>query len=86
MTKYQHKYQPGPVFQDAFLSGLRAINSSQRDFGAKHGVKFQALRGYATGHCNGPKAHKYRDLMIEEIGPDLFDAIYRRRMAQERSS
>ena len=83
MTKHQHKYQPGPVFQDTFLAGLRAMGSSSRDFAERHGLKFQSLRSYTTGMTNGPKAHRVRDIMIEEIGPDLFAQLYQRRLEQE---
>ena len=85
MTKRIKNYQPGPIFNDAFLGGLRAIGSSTREFAAKHDLCFQNLRAYATGHTNGPKAQDVRQKMIEEIGPDLFDALYTARLEREQS-
>jgi hypothetical protein len=83
MTKQQQNYQPGVIFNDVFLGGLRAIGSNTREFSKKHGLQFQNLRTYATGHTNGPRAHEVRELMIREIGPDLFDALYRARAKKE---
>lgn len=83
MTKHQHKYAPGPVFQDAFLAGMWAVGMSSRKFAEKHGLKVQNLRSYTTGMTNGPKALKVRELMIAEIGPDLFEQLYRRRLKAE---
>ncbi|EPX78121.1 hypothetical protein [Salipiger mucosus] len=84
MTKHQQSYQPGPIFHDAFLAGMRALGSSSREFADRHGVNFQNIRGYSTGWSNGPKAQLMRDAMIEEIGPDLFAALYAKRLEQER--
>jgi hypothetical protein len=83
MTKYQQNYQPGPVFHDAFLAGMRAKGLSSRTFAEKYGYYFQNLRSYSTGWTNGEKARTARDQMIEEIGPALFETLYAARMAQE---
>ena len=83
MTDRQKNYQPGPIFHDAFLAGMRAMGSNVREFAERNGVNFQNVRGFSTGWSNGPKARKIREAMIEEIGAELFDALYKKRLEQE---
>lgn len=84
MTNHQEKYQPGIIFHDVFQGGLRALGSSGRKFAAETGTYFQNLRAMATGHINGPTAKEVRNQMIEAVGPDLFDVLYRARLEKER--
>lgn len=83
MTKHQQNYQPGPVFQDAFLAGMRAKGLSSRAFAEKNGLYFQNLRSYTTGWTNGPKAQDVREKIILEIGVELFDTLYKARLEAE---
>lgn len=83
MAKITTDYQPGIIFNDVFLGGLRALGSGAEEFAAKHDLKRQNLRIYSTGHSNGPRAREVRELMIREIGPDLFDALYKARAKKE---
>ncbi|TNF21833.1 MAG: hypothetical protein EP318_06065 [Rhodobacteraceae bacterium] len=83
MTKYEQNYQPGTVFHDAFLAGLRAMGSNVRKWAKQHDVHFQNIRVYTTGFSNGPKSKAMREAMIVEIGPELFDALYKKRAEME---
>ncbi|WP_130405478.1 hypothetical protein [Thalassococcus sp. S3] len=42
-------------------------------------MKFENLRRYATGHTGGMKGHSACDLMVYEIGQELFATLYRAR-------
>ncbi|MBN7783967.1 hypothetical protein JYP51_03495 [Ponticoccus gilvus] len=80
MTTYQQKYQPGPVFHDAFLAGLKARTISATDFAARNGLSHQILRQYSCGSIDGAKSREMREKMILEVGPDLFAVLYQARL------
>ncbi|WP_305970415.1 MULTISPECIES: hypothetical protein [unclassified Mameliella] len=83
MTTYQQNYQPGPVFHDAFLAGIKAKGLKSQDFAKKNKLHLSVLRHCSTGFLNGPKGQLVRDKMIKEIGVELFDTLYKARLAAE---
>lgn len=80
MTTYQQKYQPGPVFHDSFLAGLKARATSATAFADDNGISHQILRQYTCGSIDGVKSREMREKMILLIGPELFDVLYHARL------
>lgn len=85
MTKQDTIYQPGPVFHDAVLAGLRAIGMSPVQYLRKHNIVPQNLRYYTTGFSNGERSQEIRQALIDDIGPEVFEVLYRRRLDVERA-
>lgn len=82
MTKRAETFQPGPVFHDAAIAGLRAIGTTPSEFLQRHGVVRQNVRFYTTGFSNGPKSREVRAAIVEAIGRDLFEMLYQRRLEE----
>lgn len=83
MTSQTPKIQPGVVFYDTFLAGMKLLGRNVGDWGKPHRVTATTIRMAATGGWNGPRAVEIRRLMIEELGRDLFFDLYAKRMAHE---
>lgn len=85
MTKQATIYQPGPVFHDAVLAGLKAIGMTPVKYLKKHNIFPQNLRYYTTGFSNGERSQEIRQALIEDIGPEVFEVLYKRRLQVEQA-
>lgn len=86
MTNHAERYQPGPIFYEVFTGALRAMGKSARSWADEIDYNHQNLRSVATGHTNGPRARKIREMMVQEVGTETFDHLYQVRMKRERGA
>lgn len=56
---------------------------STRDFVAEHNLHLGTLRAISCGLGNGRRSQDHRNVMIEAVGVDVFDFLYRERMKRE---
>lgn len=75
--------QPGPIFYEVFAGLLKAQGGVVGDFAARHGKLASNLKAAATGHSNGPESRRMRQLMIAEVGYDVFQIVYEKRLKSE---
>ncbi len=83
MADHQAKYQPGPVFHEVFLGGMRVLGRSTSVFADGVGVQRPNMRAMSTGLINGPRSQAVRNKMIEAVGPEFFDHLWKVRMREE---
>lgn len=86
MTNVAEQYQPGPVFYQVFTGALRVMGKSARSWADEINYSHQNLRSVATGHMNGPRAREVREMMVKEIGEEMFAYLYAKRMVREGTS
>ena len=75
--------QPGPIFYEVFAGLLKSQGGAVSDFAARQGKSSSTLKGMAVGTSNGPEARRIRQLMIAEIGHDVFRIVYEKRLKAE---
>lgn len=75
--------QPGPIFYEVFAGLLKAQGGAIGDFAARHGKMTSNLKAAATGHTNGPASRRIRQLMMAEVGHDVFRIVYEKRLKAE---
>lgn len=83
MPKERVVIQPGPIFYEVFAGLLKAQGTTVSDFANRHSLSITNLKFMASGASNGPKSKKIRDLMLKEIGTEMFQPMYERRLRNE---
>lgn len=83
MPKERVVIQPGPIFYEVFAGLLKAQGTTVSDFAKRHSLSITNLKFMASGASNGPKSKKIRDLMLKEIGTEMFQPMYERRLVKE---
>ncbi|NRB20342.1 MAG: hypothetical protein HRU33_23090 [Rhodobacteraceae bacterium] len=83
MPKDRVVIQPGPIFYEVFTGLLKAQGTPVTEFAARHKLSITNMKFMASGASNGPKSKKIRELMLEEIGVEMFQPMYERRLRKE---
>ena len=75
--------QPGPIFYEVFAGLVKAQGGVVSEFASRHGKSATNLKAAATGCSNGPEARRIRQLMMAEVGHDVFRIVYEKRLKTE---
>ncbi|MDJ0628549.1 MAG: hypothetical protein QNJ44_09850 [Rhodobacter sp.] len=75
--------QPGPIFYDVFVGGLKAQGRRIVDFAAAQEVRPGNLKAIAAGVNNGERSQAVRQAMIDAVGEETFLYLFRYRLRFE---
>ena len=83
MTKQHVIIQPGPIFYEVWSGLMKALGLSVMDWCSDRKISHTGVKQFAGMSISGQKSKEIRDLMIKEVGEELFAATYEARLRRD---
>ncbi len=76
-------FQPGTILHEVIVGAFRANGTSFRAWCDQNGINYSTARLATYGQSGGERGQELLNTMIEDAGPTVVEAAYRKRMLVE---
>lgn len=76
-------FQPGTILHEVIVGALRAKGTSLAGWCHQNEINLASAKSATFGQSGGDRGKAILQAMIEEAGPEVVEAAYRKRMLME---